>query len=75
MDDALNACAEATRRANKWFEWRMESDPLLDIAQDHLTLARTGLYRAILESALPAASALRTSRPSNGATTKRRTTG
>ena len=30
------------------FEWRMPSDPLLDIALDHLTLARAGLVRAVL---------------------------
>lgn len=46
----LVACRRATRRANKWFEWRMDSDGLLDIALDHLTLARAAMYRSILES-------------------------
>jgi len=31
------------------FEWRLPSDSLLDIALDHLTLGRAGLYRAILD--------------------------
>jgi hypothetical protein len=35
------------------FEWRVPGDPLLDIALDHLTLARVGLIRAILANPLP----------------------
>jgi hypothetical protein len=45
--------AEVERRGNKMFEWRDASDPLLDIALDHLTLARVGLIRAILANPLP----------------------
>lgn len=45
--------AEVERRGNKMFEWRVPSDPLLDIALDHLTLARVGLIRAILANPLP----------------------
>jgi len=41
--------AEIGRRGNKMFYWRSPGDPLLDIALDHLTLARVGLIRAILE--------------------------
>jgi tetratricopeptide (TPR) repeat protein len=44
----LAACAEAERRVAKWFEWRMPSDSMLDIALDHLTQARAALYRALL---------------------------
>jgi hypothetical protein len=35
------------------FEWRVPSDPILDIALDHLTLGRARLYRAILEGPAP----------------------
>jgi hypothetical protein len=49
--DPLAACAEAERRVAKWFEWRMPSDSLLDIALDHLTQARAALYRALLTPA------------------------
>lgn len=42
--------ATVERRANKMFEWRLPIDPLLDIALDHLTLARVRLTRAILEA-------------------------
>lgn len=41
--------AEVERRANKMFAWRSPGDPLLDVALDHLTLARVGLIRAMLE--------------------------
>jgi hypothetical protein len=44
--------AEVERRGNKMFEWRDPGDPLLDIALDHLTLARIGLIRAILANPL-----------------------
>jgi tetratricopeptide (TPR) repeat protein len=47
---ALQACAEAEERASKWFEWRMPTDSLLDIALDHLTLARAALYRSLVIS-------------------------
>ena len=42
---------EATRRASQTLEWGESQYSLLDVALDHLTLARTGLYRSILESA------------------------
>ena len=45
--------AEIERRGNKLFEWQAAGDPLLDIALDHLTLARVGLFRAILVDPLP----------------------
>ena len=41
---------EAERRAYKFFEWRHPADSLLDIAFDHLTLARAKLYRWLLSS-------------------------
>jgi hypothetical protein len=53
------ACTEVERRANTVFAWRRDTiwnpnaDPLLDIALDHLTLARVGLVRAILVAPLP----------------------
>jgi tetratricopeptide (TPR) repeat protein len=50
-DAPVAACADAERRAEKWFEWRMPSDSLLDIALDHLSLARARLYRALLSAA------------------------
>ncbi len=55
---ALSACSEAIRRASQTLEWVTPQHWLLDIALDHLTLARAGLYRAILDSIVPAASAL-----------------
>jgi ATP/maltotriose-dependent transcriptional regulator MalT len=48
-----NNLAEVERRGNKMFEWRVPGDPLLDIALNHLTLARVGLIRAILANPLP----------------------
>jgi tetratricopeptide (TPR) repeat protein len=47
-DEATDACDEAGRRAMKLFEWRIPQDSLLDIALDHLSLARAGLYRALV---------------------------
>jgi hypothetical protein len=35
------------------FQWHVPSDPLLDIALDHLTLARVGMIRAMLTHPLP----------------------
>ena len=56
---ALPSCAEAERRANEsqraWREIFINHPSLLDIALDHLTLARAGLYRALLERAAGAA--------------------
>ena len=45
--------AEVERRGYKLFEWRVPGDSLLDIALDHLTLARVGLIRAILANPIP----------------------
>ena len=42
--------AEVDRRGNKMFEYRQSGEPLRDIALDHLTLARVGLIRAILDA-------------------------
>jgi tetratricopeptide (TPR) repeat protein len=50
---ALDACAAVERRANWCFETRAPTDSVLDIALDHLTLARVGLVRAILTHGLP----------------------
>ena len=52
-DSPGRTCDEVEWRGMKMFEWRIPSDPLLDIALDHLTLARVGLYRAILSHELP----------------------
>ncbi|MCA9043555.1 MAG: hypothetical protein KDA69_04495, partial [Planctomycetaceae bacterium] len=46
-------CNEADRRGEKMFEWRSSSDSLLDIALDHLTLARSTLYRTLLSRDVP----------------------
>ena len=40
---AQGQAAEAQRRGRKFFEWRLPSDSLLDIALDHLTLGRAAL--------------------------------
>lgn len=45
---ALGATEEATRRATQTLEISERNHWLLDIALDHLTLARAALYRAIL---------------------------
>jgi hypothetical protein len=45
------ALAEAKRRATRTLEWVTPQVWLLDIALDHLTLARVALYRAVLEAA------------------------
>jgi hypothetical protein len=47
------ALAEAERRGLKMLEWRQPSDSILDIALDHLTLARVALYRALWEPVRP----------------------
>jgi hypothetical protein len=54
---AIDACAEVERRAVEWFEWRMPTDSLLDIALDQLTLARAALYRFLIGPASDRASA------------------
>ncbi len=52
-DEHAAICAEVERRANTTLSWVIPKDWLLDIALDHLTLARAGLYRAILSNPLP----------------------
>ncbi|MEM9369235.1 MAG: hypothetical protein AAGD07_24905, partial [Planctomycetota bacterium] len=49
LTDALDACQEVTRRATQTLEWGEGGYSVLDIALDHLTLARSSLYRSILE--------------------------
>lgn len=51
--EALAACDEAARRATQTLEWSTKYLGLLDIALDHLTLARVQLYRALLAPAAP----------------------
>jgi hypothetical protein len=46
-------CAEVERRGERMFDWRMPNDPILDIALDHLTLARVRLVKLILTHLLP----------------------
>jgi tetratricopeptide (TPR) repeat protein len=47
-------CAEVERRATTTLQWMVDYRmPLLEIALDHLTLARAGLVRAILAHPLP----------------------
>ncbi len=47
--------AEVERRATTTLSWSTPRNLLLDIALDHLTLARVGLIRAILANPLPQA--------------------
>ncbi len=47
--EGLDACYAVEQRCRKMFEWRVPSDPLLDIALDHLTLGRAALLRAVLD--------------------------
>jgi hypothetical protein len=46
----LAALADVGARADKMFQWRVPTDPTLDIALDHLTLGRVALYRSLLSS-------------------------
>lgn len=50
--EALQAVGQ---RAAKMFEWRVPGDSLLDIALDHLTLAHTALFTALLTPTEPGA--------------------
>ncbi len=52
-DDPATICDEVERRAATTLAWVTPQTPLLDIALDHLTLARVGLVRAILAHPLP----------------------
>jgi tetratricopeptide (TPR) repeat protein len=57
---AVTALAEADRRAKQTLEWSQQyRGALLDIALDHLTLARVALYRALLEPLRPSSFDLR----------------
>ena len=42
-------CSAVEQRGKRFFEWRVPSDSLLDIALDHLTLGCTALFHAVLE--------------------------
>ncbi|MCB1230805.1 MAG: hypothetical protein KDN19_11090 [Verrucomicrobiae bacterium] len=53
LHEALEACAEAKRRASQTVQWSTERGLLLDIALDHLILARAELYAAILSAPTP----------------------
>jgi tetratricopeptide (TPR) repeat protein len=58
--DPLEALAEAERRAKQTLEWAEQYNlGLLDIALDHLTLARVALYRALLEPLRPSSFEIR----------------
>ncbi len=46
----LDGLAEVERRATTTLDWGTQFAALLDIALDHLTLARVGLIRAMLEA-------------------------
>lgn len=48
-----DAVAEVEHRGHKMLEWRESNDSRLDIALDHLTLARVGLFQAILVGPVP----------------------
>ncbi|MGM0575213.1 MAG: TIR domain-containing protein [Myxococcota bacterium] len=45
--------AEARRRAERFFDWRVPSDSLLDIGLDHLTLGRAAHALGDLDAAAP----------------------
>ena len=51
----LDACNAVDERALQLIKWHLPSDPILDIALDHLTLGRVRLYRSILENTDPSA--------------------
>jgi tetratricopeptide (TPR) repeat protein len=53
QDDFASLCAEVERRATTTLAWVTPQNWLLDIALDHLTLARVGLLRALLTQPLP----------------------
>ncbi|MBI3822573.1 MAG: toll/interleukin-1 receptor domain-containing protein [Planctomycetes bacterium] len=51
QDALVTICSEAERRAIQTLSWVTARNWLLDIAFDHLILARAGLYRALLSEA------------------------
>ena len=46
-------CEEVIERGQRMFEWRTPGDSPLGIALDHLTLARSVLYAALLQGEMP----------------------
>jgi hypothetical protein len=48
LGEGCEGCVEVEQRGRKMFEWRVPGDPLLDIALDHLTLARCAFYADLL---------------------------
>lgn len=52
-ENALQCCLTVAERGRKMFEWREPGDSLLDIAIDHLTLAQSALYTALLRGQTP----------------------
>lgn len=48
MNAALRSYRGVSQREKKMFKWRLPSNPLLDIALNHLTLDCTALDEAIL---------------------------
>jgi hypothetical protein len=52
-EDPATICAEVQRRAERTLTWVTPQKLRLEIALDHLTLARVGLVRVILEHPLP----------------------
>ncbi|GAB6041524.1 TIR domain-containing protein [Endothiovibrio diazotrophicus] len=53
----IRACEAVAERGAKMIEWRLPTDSMLDIALDHLTLARCALYTARLQGRPPEAAA------------------
>ena len=51
--DHATICADVERRATRTLAWGKQFGSLLDVALDHLTLARVGLVRAIRTHPLP----------------------
>jgi TIR domain-containing protein len=45
-------CDAVSERASEWFGWRTPTDSLLEIALEHLTLARATLYGACFASSI-----------------------
>lgn len=66
-DEALlRRCGEVAERGKKMFEWRVPSDSILDIALDHLSLARCALYDARLRGESPEAARVEADRAVDG---------
>jgi tetratricopeptide (TPR) repeat protein len=53
-EKSIESCRYVSQRVAKMFGWRLPSDPLLDIALEHLTLGRAALCEVVLAvSGLP----------------------